>query len=222
MNHALFQRIGGFRCHNWWCHASLPFLLVVVATWVSLVFFTAIVGASETLDEIEGDADGEHRSGLIATLRDAAGNQCVRVDERIAFNWGTAAPDPRIHGEFRVQWNGYLLAQLPGKHRLHLRVSGKAQLRLRNQVVLDAADGEPTRWYSTSPIELPFGWHPLELEFEKTSSDASIQLFQTKSGAGPEQLNASGNSFDPTRHQHNPAWAQNATCCVVPVCTIPC
>ena len=188
MNHALFQRIGGFRCHNWWCHASLPFLLVVVATWVSLVFFTAIVGASETLDEIEGDADGEHRSGLIATLRDAAGNQCVRVDERIAFNWGTAAPDPRIHGEFRVQWNGYLLAQLPGKHRLHLRVSGKAQLRLRNQVVLDAADGEPTRWYSTSPIELPFGWHPLELEFEKTSSDASIQLFWTGPGFGLEPV----------------------------------
>ena len=56
----------------------MPFLLVVVATWVSLVFFTAIVGASETLDEIEEQftefhdlvttSDGEVNSSRLGKL----------------------------------------------------------------------------------------------------------------------------------------------------------
>ena len=188
MNRAFFQSIREFRRCVWMFHVGARFLLVVFAAWAPFVLSTAVAGAGETQDKIAEDSGREHRAGLIATLKDATGHQYRRVDERIAFDWGTGAPDPRIDGEFRVQWNGYLLAQSPGKHRLHLRVSGKAQLRLRNQVVLDAVDGGPERWYSTSPIELPFGWHALELKFEKTNGEASIQLFWTGPGFGLEPV----------------------------------
>ena len=57
MNHALFQRIREWRCCDRMCHASLRSRLVVVATWVSLVLFTAIAAASETQDEVEEASD---------------------------------------------------------------------------------------------------------------------------------------------------------------------
>ena len=188
MNRACFQRIGGVRCWDQMFHARWRSRLDVFAASVFLIFSTAAFGAGTRPDEIEEESDRAHRAGLIATFRDAAGNQCRRIDERIAFDWGIGVPDPRIDRVFRVHWDGYLLAQLPGKHRLHLRVTGKAQLRLGNQVVLDAADDGPEQWYSTSPIELTFGWHPLELTFEKTSKVAGIQLFWNGPGFGLEPV----------------------------------
>ena len=188
MDYASSQRIRAVRCCDRVSRVGLRPCVGSTGFSIFLVLFSTLGWSGEVQNAVAEQQDNEHRYGLIATLQDKAGNQCRRVDERIAFDWGTDAPDPRIGDTFRVQWAGYLLAQQPGKHRLHLRVSGKAQLRLRNQVVLDAGGGGPERWYSTSPLELPFGWHALELEFEKSNREAKVQLFWTGPGFGLEPV----------------------------------
>ena len=175
-------------------HGSRPCREVLLIALAVTIWWTGLRSAV-----VAQQASQEYRFGMIATLHDQHGNRCRRIDERIAFDWGNRAADPRIGHPFHVSWNGYLLVQKPGSYRLHLRVAGTARVHLQGRVVVQAAVDGPARWYSTAEVDLAFGWHPLEVEFEKTGADAQIKLFWTGPGFSLEPVTPRYLFHDPKR-----------------------
>lgn len=124
----------------------------------------------------EDDEELEFRPGVITQLR--AGNRtATRIDERIAFRWGDAQPDPRISADrFNASFRGRLFTIVRGEYRLHIFARGKVTLSLAGKELLKADLKEPG-WQAAQPLELAYGYHPLEIEFEKTGDPARIALF---------------------------------------------
>src|SRR4029079_15712670 len=79
-------------CAVFWKYACIPAL-------------TLSLGLSKPANAQEDAEDSPYRPGLIATY--ALGDQrATRTDEVIAFDWQTAACDPRLPaGPFTAGWN---------------------------------------------------------------------------------------------------------------------
>lgn len=155
----------------------LRFRRVSTGCLVALVLF---LGSGPFLGHAWGQDDDESgpapfQPGLVAEYSDDA-RQIDRLDDNISFHWGTQSPDPRLAtGRFRVVWRGNLLVQEPGTYQLRFFVSGHVRLRLRDQLLLDATVAEPA-WLDSPQVELPFGFHPIEVEYAKTAATAQIGL----------------------------------------------
>ncbi len=141
-----------------------------------LVALAAVSSARAQEEEAEDD---ELRRGLIATYaaRDFPAETATRVDRTLAFDWGPRPPDPRLsQGPFSGQWRGYLLTPGPGKYRLSAHAAGQVAITLAGQRVLEAASDTP-QWLEAKPIELPYGWHPVEIDYASQGAASRLALF---------------------------------------------
>ncbi|HWC91402.1 MAG TPA: PA14 domain-containing protein, partial [Pirellulales bacterium] len=128
-------------------------------------------------DDDDDDELPDYRPGLVATYSAADEKPIVRRDNDVQFVWRGASPDPRIApGPFKARWQGRLFTMSPGKYQLHVYVQGKVRLRIANQHVFDQTLETP-RWIASEPLTLEYGYHPLELDFEKTGPEARIGLY---------------------------------------------
>jgi mono/diheme cytochrome c family protein len=108
--------------------------------------------------------------GLVAEYQGNEGSRALRIDAEVAFAWEGAAPDERLaHGPFTATWRGRLFTIVPGAYRLHLFASGDVRVRLSNQVLAEgrAGDAAGPGWIDSPPIELEYGYHPLEIEYRR-------------------------------------------------------
>jgi len=121
--------------------------------------------------------DDEFRAGLLGTYSTAAGARFDQVDDRIAFSWGTAAPDERLgSSSFQVDLRGYLMSQAPGEYRIFAQVAGKLQLKLAGQVIVNS-DSNELQWIASAPLKLPFDFHPLEVHYRSLGQQSRLALF---------------------------------------------
>lgn len=164
----------------------------------------SLLAAGAIASPLFGQADEEDlREGLVASYRhedgDGQGLVAHRVDRRLAFDWGRGAPDPRLPaGSFHAQWRGYLMSQATGQYRLHAYLQGDVTVKLAGQTVLRQRTGAPA-WRASEPLELPFDWHPLEIDFKSDGNgDARLSLFWSGPGFGLEPIS-------PARLFHEPA-----------------
>ena len=67
---------------------------------------------------------------------------------------------------FKVTYDAHLLVQSPGVHRLRVFAAGRVQLTLAGKLLFDAHAREPA-WLDAEPIDLPFGYHALEIRYER-------------------------------------------------------
>ncbi len=131
-----------------------------------------------------------------------------RLDRAISFDWQRDAPDARLPaGAFRARWSGLLATQARGDYRLYVYVGGKVVIRLADKTVLDAERAEPG-WLSGAPLELDYGYHPLEVEYQPaTDSDsgsaARIALYWSGPGFGLEPLGEQHLYHDPAATPDN-------------------
>ncbi|EAQ80443.1 PA14 domain-containing protein [Blastopirellula marina] len=131
---------------------------------------------------VSAQFEDEFASGLIADYVAADGTKCRRIDPQIAFHFGAAAPDARVSGgKFAAKWDGLLLTKTPGPYTLYVYAQGKVRILIEDEVVLDAEAKRPG-WLTAESIDLKFDWHPLQVEFTKTSPDAQIAIYW----AGPD------------------------------------
>lgn len=100
-----------------------------------------------------------------------------RVDDRIAFSWGSAAPDPRLSaGPFSASWSAIQLVRKNASYQYAIFLEGKAELSIDGKTVLKVTADQPG-WFESDPVELRFGEHEFELKFEKRGNSASVKLF---------------------------------------------
>src|SRR5207248_6785119 len=72
------------------------------------------------------DDDEPFLPGLTATYRDTAGTTATRLDYRLSFHWGDAAPDSRLAaGQFSASWGGLLQTTTKGDYRFFLFGTGE-------------------------------------------------------------------------------------------------
>ncbi|MEZ6150980.1 MAG: c-type cytochrome [Pirellulaceae bacterium] len=76
----------------------------------------------------------------------------------------------------RVTWSGYLWARENGPFQLELFTAGRIKVSLAGKQVLDAYCDQP-RWLACEPIELRFGYHQLEIDFEPTAAPARLGAY---------------------------------------------
>jgi len=142
--------------------------VIVASCWATAV---------AQIDEDEDDDLPAFRPGLVARYSGTDDKTHVRRDEAIQFDWHTRRPDPRLPGgPFSVVWQGRLLTIAPGRYTFEIHATGQVQIRLAGQLVLDAQTGE-TRWLRTEPMDLEYGYHPLEVTYRRTGDEARIGLF---------------------------------------------
>ena len=149
-------------------------------TLVGSVILMSIVCAAmadESDDEDEDEFWSEYQSGVIAQYVGDNGEPITRIDDQVSMIWQDRAPDPRIPpGSFRVKWTGRLKVWTPGEYRFRFFAAGRVQLKVADKLLLTASS-DHLAWMDSKPIELEFGYLPLEIEYEKTSSEARIGFF---------------------------------------------
>lgn len=117
------------------------------------------------------------RPGLVATLTDADGRFCQRVDSTLALAWQNEPPDPRLAASsFHGNWQGRLFSIVPGTYRLHGFVQGQVSVRVAGQTVIEGNSAEPA-WLDGEGIELEYGYHPLQISYDGNASSGHLALY---------------------------------------------
>ncbi len=144
-----------------------------VAIALSMVLSTTLSAYSQGPDD---DEPPEFIPGLIASYS-VDGIEVKQIDQDILFDWGQSSPTQRLPaGDFKAEWIGLLQAKENGVFRLSVFVNGKVTISLGGNQVL-AAESNTPRWLDCEPIELRFGMHALQVEFEKTHAPARLGLY---------------------------------------------
>ena len=112
---------------------------------------------------------------------------CTRIDDKIDFSWGWAAPCESVIGSsYSVRWTGKITAPVSGKYQLGLTcMGGGSRLYFRNKLIIDRWD-EPggqifEEQFSKSgqyiPVELVKNQeYEIQIEFYKKVNINSIRL----------------------------------------------
>jgi len=126
--------------------------------------------------EVEVEPD-QLRPGLIATFTAEDGTTVRRRQRQIAHHWAGAAPDQRLpKGEFSANYRGRVWIQVPGEYRFSVYAVGKVRLTLAGKPILAGQAAAP-RWQHSEPVDLEFGFLPIDLTFQKAAPQARLALF---------------------------------------------
>lgn len=132
--------------------------------------------------EFDDDDLPPYTSGLVAEVRSSAGHNLTRLVPDVSLH-ELLPPDSLVVGSGQsagngneVTWKGHLWARDNGMFRLQLFVAGQVQVSLAGKLLLDAHSDKP-QWLECTPIELSFGYHPLQIEFRPTTSLAQLRLY---------------------------------------------
>ncbi|MCA9175484.1 MAG: c-type cytochrome, partial [Planctomycetales bacterium] len=115
---------------------------------------------------------------LVAEYRDGKGLGFQRLEDVVSQRFEPL--DPRLNpGSLHVTWSGRLLTPEEGPYRLSVHGLGQVRVTLNDHVVLDGATpataAAPT-WIEGDEISLPFGRHPLVIEY-RGSHQGAISLY---------------------------------------------
>jgi cytochrome c2 len=157
------------------CHVA-RLLAVVIAAWLALV----------PVAHAQPDEDDDalpFLPGLAAEYRTESGTSCRRVDDAVAFNWGSAMPDARLGkpGPFAAEWRGQLVVPAAGTYRFWAFAAGEVAIALEGKEILRASADQP-QWLAADSLELTFGRKPLEVRYRRTRAEGRVALFW----AGPQ------------------------------------
>lgn len=136
-----------------------------------LCFSMVPASAQDSADEIP-----EFLPGLLARI--TTGDRIVQqIDSDVLFDWGQTPPTVRLpDGDFSANWQGLLQAKENGQFQLSVYACGKVQVSLAGQQILDEETQAPG-WLHCKPVELRFGMHELQVDFQKTQGVARLALY---------------------------------------------
>jgi mono/diheme cytochrome c family protein len=146
------------------------------APFAAIVCLCAFGVAPLRATDEEDEDEPKFAAGLVAEYHQAD-RTAKRIDLDLAFVWKGDRPDDRLAaGEFSARWTGKFFVQFPGPHRFHVYAGGgDVQLALAGKQVLTAQALEPA-WHVSEPIELSYGYTPIEVSFRRTTGDAIFKL----------------------------------------------
>ena len=117
------------------------------------------------------DEPPEFLPGLIGVVELPTGERIEQLADDIVFDWSNSSVDGRANPDasFKVRWNGFLECKENGSFKLHSFVAGRVRIQVDEREILSGESNEP-RWLESQPVELKFGRHAIEVEYETTQS----------------------------------------------------
>ncbi len=145
---------------------------------LAICFAIAVSSANARTQDFDEDEMPEFLPGLLAEIESPAHHSIKRFDNDLQFDWKSKEIDARIdiHSPSRVNWTGFLESKQSGDYRIHAHVAGRVRVVLDGKPILDSVSSEP-QWIESNSIELKFGRHPIEIEFEGVGSQKRIGLY---------------------------------------------
>jgi glucose/arabinose dehydrogenase/mono/diheme cytochrome c family protein len=147
--------------------------------WLSRPFIlTALLLIAVGVSPSRGAEEPEYQLGLVGEYTQSNPSKTIkRIDDDVQFDWENGRPDERLdHADFHVTWRGQLFINQPGRHRFHLFVVGEASLRIADKAVAQTS-GSDAKWVDSEPVELVFGYQPIEITYRKTGANARIGVY---------------------------------------------
>ena len=152
----------------WLCHAAFVAAIVVGTSSSARAQWFGEDAAAAIEDE-----DNPFATGLVAKFCGKDNAEHVRLVDGLSFVWNDAPPDRSLpDGPFSASFNGRLWVQAPGAYKLRVYTAGNVRLSISDQVILEGHEAEPG-WIVGEPLELPFGFHPLQVEYRRTTEPAA-------------------------------------------------
>ncbi len=153
----------------------------LIQRWLLLVLsITLLLSARTATAQPDSDDDDlpPYAPGLVAEVR-TAGHSLTRLVPDVSLH-ELHLPSPTQQGSAQgggpaddnatgVTWKGHLWARDNGTFRLQMFMAGEVQVSLAGKLLLDARCDAP-QWFECAPIELNFGYHPLQIDFRPTAS----------------------------------------------------
>ncbi|GIW94549.1 MAG: hypothetical protein KatS3mg110_2590 [Pirellulaceae bacterium] len=155
-------------------------LLGVLLFVFLLVPCTAIDAQSADEDELL------YLPGVVLEQLDPSGAVAARVVPQISWHAQWPVPPPQ-GSQLRLRWHGLLMSELEGPYRLHIYTNQAVQVVLDRRIILETEAGSPS-WHSSPPVELSFGWYPLEVTMSVSRSDAELGVYWSGPHFGLEPL----------------------------------
>lgn len=123
------------------------------------------------LGEIELPETGLTEIGLSKASR------IQSLSEDLMFDWSKSSVDARIdpRDDFKVRWRGFLECKENGEFHLHAFVAGRIRISLDEREVLNETSTQP-QWLQSEAIDLKFGRHAIDVEYETKGLSQSWRL----------------------------------------------
>ncbi|WP_170065457.1 PA14 domain-containing protein [Abditibacterium utsteinense] len=120
-------------------------------------------------------------TGLSATYYDNSdftNPKLGRRDQRVDFNWGSVAPDPKMGAEsFSVRWSGFVQAQFSENYTFSALSDDGVRLYIDNKLVINRWANQSATTSSSAKIALRAGVKvPIRLEYFDSVGDARAHL----------------------------------------------
>ncbi len=127
--------------------------------------------------DFDDDEPQEFFPGLVAEYRWER-HTTRQIDADLLFDWSDIPPLTRMQpgSDFSVRWTGQLQAKENGQFQLSMFACGRVKVTLAGKEIL-ATESNGPKWLQSPPVDLRFGQHDLQVEFEKTSDGPRMSLF---------------------------------------------
>lgn len=133
---------------------------------------------------MEAQEDADYPPGLLATY-EAGGRTIERVDADIAFDWESAAADPRLSdGPLTATWKGQLLVREPGRYKIHAYVEGEIEISIDGELIVSGGQDE-AGWIVSNDLDMTFGEQPILVTYRRKSTHSGRVAIYWSAGHFP-------------------------------------
>ena len=148
--------------------------------------------------------------GLAAALydnKDFTQQQVTRIDAQVAFDWGTAAPDPAMGADtFSIAWEGGIQVPEQGQYTFYTSSDDGVRLYVNDILIID-------HWYDqgltehTGQIKLrPGTVYPVRLDYYESGGPAAVSLSWSGPGISKQIIPQSYLTSSPTTTPPDDIW----------------
>jgi sugar lactone lactonase YvrE len=100
----------------------------------------------------------------------------IRNETDLVFDWGAAAPDPRLPSDnFSARWQKHVYFEEPGDYRFTLTVNDGGRLWVGDRLLIEEWR-HPQEATFEARIRLEAGYHPIRLEYYKYEGEGQVAL----------------------------------------------
>ncbi len=146
--------------------------------WPSILLLLTMCSPNAFAQVPDDDELPEFLPGLIAEIDSSSFGLIKRFDHDVLFNWNSTGFDLQeaSTAPIKAKWAGFLESKETGLFRIHAFVAGRIIIRLDEKQIIESRSDAP-RWIDSPPVEMKFGRHPIEIEYEGNGVKRQIGLY---------------------------------------------